>query len=122
MDVNQIRGKQYFAMSGQITVSIPGGACLRCLNFLNDDLIAKEVQRYGAAGPRPQVIWANGVLASTAVGSLIAMLTSWSNEDICPYLEYDGNSGTLQKSGKLAHIGECNHFDNFIDFGDPFFE
>jgi hypothetical protein len=122
MDVNHIRGTPHFAMSGQLTISAPGGPCLRCLNFLTDELIAKEVQRYGAAGPRAQVVWANGVLASTGVGALISLLTSWSNESVCPYLEYDGNSGTLIKSAKLEYVGRCNHFDNFVDIGDPFFE
>lgn len=122
MDVNQISGTKEFSMSGQLTISLPGGPCLRCLNFLTDELIAKEVQTYGAAGPRPQVVWANGTLASSAVGALIAVLTAWSNEDVCPYLEYDGNSGMLTKSRKLEYIGECDHFDNFVDIGDPFFE
>src|SRR5713101_5148552 len=55
-----------YAITGQVAVSMPGRACLHCMNVLRDDLIAQEVAAYGAAGHRPQVIWPNGVLASTA--------------------------------------------------------
>ena len=55
-------------MSGQIILSAPGGPCMFCMHFLTDEKIGREVANYGAAGGRPQVVWANGVLASTAVG------------------------------------------------------
>src|SRR5207247_199280 len=53
-----------FVVSGQVILSSPGEPCFRCLGFLNDDLLAGEAQRYGAAGDRPQVVWSNGALAS----------------------------------------------------------
>jgi hypothetical protein len=36
-----------------------------------------EAEKYGAAGSRPQVVWPNGVLASTAVGLAVQLLTPW---------------------------------------------
>lgn len=121
MDVTQIKGTSHFAISGQITLSMPGGPCLRCLHFLNDGLITREVQRYGAAGSHPQVVWANAVLASHAIATLITLLTPWCAEPPCLYTEYDGNTGTLSHSSRLAHIRICDHFKSQDDFGDPFF-
>lgn len=53
-------------MSGQVIASIPGLPCMKCYGFLNESVFAEEAMRYGAAGVRPQVIWPNAVLASTA--------------------------------------------------------
>lgn len=62
-------------MNGQVVLSMPGSACFRCLGFLSDHDLAIEVGRYGQAVPRPQVVWANGILASTAVGIVIDLVT-----------------------------------------------
>src|SRR6185369_3420447 len=82
-------------ISGQIILSMPGDLCMRCLGFLNEELLAQEAARYGAAGGRPQVIWPNGLLASAAVGMFIQVITPWRCE-MKPslYLEYDGNAQT----------------------------
>ena len=55
----------------------PGGPCLRCCGLITDKRLEQEAERYGAAGERPQVVWPNGVLASTAVGLLAQLLTPW---------------------------------------------
>lgn len=118
MDVNKVPAG--YSISGQIVVSIPGMPCMRCLGFLSDTLINAEVQRYGAAGTKPQVVWPNGVLASTAVGLFIQMITPWRKQELSLYLEYDGNKPSLNKS-RLPDVVPnrvCQHFSKLDDLGD----
>ena len=56
-------------ISGQAILSLPKHACMRCMGFLTEELLAKEAANYGKAGGKPQVVWPNGTLASAAVGS-----------------------------------------------------
>jgi hypothetical protein len=37
------------------------------MGFLNNDVLSKEAEKYGAAGNNPQVVWSNGILCSAAV-------------------------------------------------------
>lgn len=114
-----------FAISGQVILSMPGFACMRCLGFLSEELLNAEAQRYGAAGGKPQVVWPNGVLASTAVGKFIATILPWQGAGTAPCLmtEYDGNSGRLFASHRLLALphAPCRHFEGPQDLGDPFF-
>lgn len=121
MDVHS-NGDQ-FSVSGQVILSMPGAPCMRCLGFLRDDLLAKEAENYGAAGDRPQVVWANGVLASAAVGVFTQLFTPWRRGGVTtPYLEYDGNSHTIVRSNRFECMKDkqCPHFVGFRDLGDPF--
>jgi hypothetical protein len=100
-------------MAGQVVLSMPGAPCFRCLGFLNERDLAEEAAQYGDAGPRPQVVWANGVLAATAVGVAVDLLTDWTAALRGPvYLSYDGNSGTLTPHPRLRYLAprECEHF------------
>ncbi len=112
-------------MAGQIILSLPGKPCLRCLGFLTEDKLAKEAAKYGAAGHRPQVIWGNGVLASTAVGIAVDLITGWTKttaETI--YLLYDGNTGVVQPHPRLKFTDlntPCIHFPP-NNVGDPVFQ
>ena len=111
-------------MSGQVILSMPGGPCMRCMNFLNDIVLANEAAKYGEAGVRPQVVWGNGVLASTAVGVAVDLLTGWARTPCVPvYLEYDGNSGTLNPSVRLQYLppGGCSHYPS-DQVGSPQFK
>ncbi len=101
-----------YSISGQVVASIPGKPCMRCMGFLSDALVSAEVQRYGAAGARPQVIWPNGVLASTAVGLFVQMISPWRKQELELYLEYDGNKPSLGRSRLVdaAHGRKCQHF------------
>lgn len=110
-------------IAGQVILSLPGRPCMRCMGFLRDQLLEEEAGRYGDAGPRPQVVWPNGVLASAAVGAFMQMFLPWGQRlRPSPYLEYDGNRQTLQPSRRLEHIGaHCAHFAP-ADFGDPWFK
>jgi hypothetical protein len=112
-----------FSISGQVILSMPGELCMRCMGFLRDDLLAKEAANYGAAGGKPQVVWPNGVLASTAVGIFIDLFASW--REVKPgsiFMEYDGNSHTVTKSVLWDYVEKrCQHFGDLSDLGDPFF-
>lgn len=121
MDVHK-RGTRYL-ISGQVAVSMPGGPCLWCMGLLTDDLLTREAERYGEAGDRPQVIWPNGILASTAVGLFIQLVTSWHDERLPILMEYDGNIHSVLSSNKVAYLShkECHHYYN-NDVGDPFFK
>lgn len=56
--------------------------------------IASSAALYGNAGHRPQVVWPNGVLASTAVGLAVDLVTNWTrNGRSNAYLAYDRNQG-----------------------------
>ena len=80
MDVGALESGQY-SISGQVIQSMPGGHCMRCCQFVTDDTLAREAETYGEAGPVPQVVWANGVLASTAVGWAVALLCPWRKDE-----------------------------------------
>lgn len=121
MDVHEVGGA--FSVSGQVILSMPGCLCMRCLGFLRDDLLAREAENYGAAGGRPQVVWANGALASAAVGVFTRLFTPWHKEHAnCVYLEYDGDNQTVTASNRLLYMRgkQCPHFSQFSELGDPF--
>jgi hypothetical protein len=121
MDVQPSVEGQPPRMAGQVILSMPGQPCMRCLQFLTDATLAREAARYGAAGPRPQVVWPNGVLASLAIGLAVDLLTGWARRPPGPiYLSYDGNAGTVQphvRTSFFAHQ-ECEHFP-ISHVGDP---
>jgi len=93
---------------------------MRCMGFLTDEKLAEEARRYGDAGPRPQVVWPNGVLASTAVGLAVDLVTEWTHlRRKHAYLVYDGNEATVTESPMLRNrTGPCPHF-SAVDVGDP---
>ena len=120
MDVHKI--DKSVSMSGQIILSMPGFSCMTCLGYLTDDKLAKEAAKYGAVGGRPQVVWPNGILASTAVGLVVDLVTGWSGlVDRVVYLAYDGNLGTLTDHIRLKFVNnECLHY-GLEDVGAPIF-
>lgn len=111
MDVHGEAGRHL--ISGQVVLSFAGGPCLRCLHIVTEKSLAAEAANYGAAGSRPQVVWPNGVLASTAVGTVVQTITPWHARPAeAAYLEYDGNTGVVRSSHRLAAAleGECPHY------------
>lgn len=122
MDVHQVDPEPP-RLAGQLILSMPDAPCMFCLGFLNEERLAQEAARYGAAGDRPQVVWPNGVLASTAVGLVVDLVTGWSGSAMCPvYLSYDGNTGSIQPHPRLQFLGTkaCPHYAA-TDVGDPNF-
>jgi molybdopterin-synthase adenylyltransferase len=120
MDVYELGGR--FHISGQVIVSMPGAPCMRCMGFINDQRLAEEARKYGAAGGRPQVVWPNGVLASTAIGLAIALITPWSDTQPSSYLEYDSDAHLMRPSNVMKMLDKrpCPHYDN-SSVGDPFY-
>ena len=123
MDVHDL-GESRFLVSGQVILSTPGAPCLRCCGFLTNERLKKEANRYGAAGNRPQVVWSNGILASTAIGMLAQILTPWyQGPPAFVYLEYDGNKGTVSRSAYMDALKECVCLHHPPDeTGDPMFD
>ena len=122
MDVHCIEGHSP-RMGGQVILSMPGKPCFWCLGFLTPERMAQEAARYGDAGGRPQVVWPNGVLASTAVGIAVDLVTSWTGRSDSPiYLSYDGNHGTLSPHVRLRFLtpSPCDHYP-LHELGDPRF-
>jgi hypothetical protein len=123
MDVLQLPDEQ-FLISGQVILSMPGGPCLRCCRVITDERLAREAERYGAAGARLQVVWPNGVLASTAVGIVLELLTPWHNSRSgFAYMEYDGNRRTVSVSHWTTALEDhaCPHYP-LAGTGDPGFD
>jgi hypothetical protein len=122
MDVHQIENG--YALQGQVILSMPGGLCLRCFNFIRPELLELEAQKYGDAGGRPQVIWPNGILASTAVGLFMELVTPWHSGSFAKSVvyDYDGNRHTTTLSPRVAALANttCEHFSHLDDLGDPF--
>ena len=72
---------------------------------MTEEKLAQEAALYGRAGFRPQVIWPNGVLASTAVGLAVDIVTGWTGRALpFAYLVYDGNQGTVKESATLRNL------------------
>jgi hypothetical protein len=116
-----VHGKDKPVIGGQVILSSPGGLCMRCMGFLTDEKLGQEAARYGNAGARPQVVWPNGVLASTAVGLAVDLVTNWTrNHRSHAYLVYDGNEATVTESKTLRNLNitSCPHF-SVSDVGDP---
>ena len=123
MDVFKINDG--YSISGQVIQSMPGHYCMRCLGFIRHELLAREAVQYGVAGAKPQVVWPNGVLASTAIGLAVQLFTPWHEKHVpVVFLEYDGNNGTLFTSSRLTELRlrghVCTHFVSMNDLGDPF--
>jgi hypothetical protein len=90
------------------------------MGFLTEERLAREAARYGNVGGRPQVIWPNGVLASTAVGIAMELITDWPRRRRrFAYQVFDGNEKTLQPSLTIPrNLGDCPHFPPH-DVADP---
>ncbi|HBA54365.1 MAG TPA: thiamine/molybdopterin biosynthesis protein [Syntrophorhabdus aromaticivorans] len=116
-----VHGTERPVIGGQVILSSPGQLCMRCMGFLTDEKIATEAAMYGNAGSHPQVVWANGVLASTAVGLAVEIVTGWTHRPLShAYMVYDGNKAIIKESVTLKNLGirACPHFSD-DDVGDP---
>jgi molybdopterin/thiamine biosynthesis adenylyltransferase len=111
MDVHK-REDSSNLISGQIILSTPGMPCLHCLGLLTPERLGEEAAKYGNVGGFPQVVWSNGVLASTTVGIVVDLLCNWTmQKDWIVYLEYNGNKGTVTESDLIEFcVSDCNHY------------
>jgi hypothetical protein len=97
---------------------------MRCCGFITDERLKEEARRYGAAGSHPQVVWSNGVLASTAMGLLTQIITPWyPNPPSFVFLDYDGNKGTVTRNARMQLLKDhiCPHHP-LDEAGDPLFD
>jgi molybdopterin-synthase adenylyltransferase len=116
-----VHGEDRPVIGGQVILSSPGGPCMTCLGFLTEEKLGVEAARYGNAGARPQVVWPNGVLASTAVGFAVELVTGWTRTPRpYAYMVYNGNDATLATSKTLKGLERrvCPHFP-LEGLGDP---
>lgn len=116
-----VHGEETPVIGGQVLLSTPGGPCMRCMGFLTDDRLSQEAAKYGNVGGNPQVVWPNGVLASTAVGMVVDLVTNWTAKSRAyEHLVYNGNSGTVARALSLKGrvLGACPHYAA-TEVGDP---
>jgi hypothetical protein len=116
-----VHGTDKPVIGGQVVMSSPGNLCMRCMGFLTNEKLALEAARYGTAGSRPQVVWPNGVLASTAVGLAVDLVTNWTLRSRShAFLLYDGNRAIIQDSYTVRNFEGtvCPHFHDH-EVGDP---
>jgi hypothetical protein len=101
-------------MGGQVIASIPQYPCMWCYGYLTPDKLEEEEKNYGDTGLRPQVIWPNGILASTAIHIAMNLLTNWTGEAERQtlYYEYNGNKGEINPHPRfIRERGRtCSHF------------
>ena len=119
MDVHEA---EPYTISGQVVLSMPGKPCFLCMGHIRESDCALEEQHYGHAGGTPQVVWTNGILASTAVGIVVQLLTPWSKDSTSAFLGYDGDRSTVNPDRRLslgAHQ-HCVHYSAQESLGDPF--
>ena len=121
MDV--ITAQEKYKIVGQVAVSLPGGPCFRCMNIITEERLKREAEKYGEAGVKPQVVWPNGVLASTAIGIAMQMICPWHDEPFVGYYEYNGNSNTIAPSSRWPYVQSvsCPHYPA-EQVGDPLFD
>jgi len=123
MDVYPVAER--FSVGGQVVLSMPGQLCLSCFGILSETRLRQEAARYGAAGNQPQVVWANGALASLAVGMFVQLFCPWSHSSSQSILrEYDGEGHIVTSSNKARYLqnARCTHFFGSSALGDPFYE
>lgn len=97
-----------YEIYGQVAVSLPGNVCLHCLGVLTDANLEEEAADYGEAGPKPQVVWPNGILASSAVGLAVALISNWScSEEVPLRLDYTGSTGVISPPKTLQYLKQC---------------
>lgn len=124
MDVHRLSDADGFLVAGQVVLSCPGTPCLRCLGVVTDRALTEEAGQYGDAGGKPQVVWPNGILASTAVGLLVQLFTPWHGKPVSSaYFAYDANEGTTIVPDRFhRRVGKiCGHYPTGV-VGDPRFD
>lgn len=110
IDVHKV-GDEAPHLSGQVIASLPGYPCMHCFGFITEEKLRREAEKYGDAGHNPQVVWANGVVASTAVGIAVNLVTGYAKALPHLYLSYDGNLGTMVPHARVKYTeSQCNHY------------
>ncbi len=121
MDVSRANDGS-FRIAGRVFASLPGGPCMQCAGFINNDMLAKEAAAYGMAGIRPQVVSVNGVVASAAVLYAIDLLTGKTGKVAPPcFITFDAGSMTMGPHPYLSVVtSPCECFSS-SEIGDARF-
>ena len=100
---------------GQLIVSRPAEACLRCW-FINDAVLERErrerppgYDRNPDAPGDPQVVSMNGVLASEACNCVLDLITGYSGGRRGPntFWQYEGRTGRLEQCELPSRRKDC---------------
>jgi hypothetical protein len=98
------------SIGGQVVTSLPGGRCLRCVEVVTDAGIVADREEYAVGAPDQQVISMNGLLASQAVNSVLALLTDYALDFPVPtVVRYDGLLHEMRPDAEDAGEG-CVHY------------
>jgi hypothetical protein len=111
----ETRGERLVRADGQVILSMPGRACLRCW-FVTDAILDLERREKPAGYDRnpdapgdPQVVSMNGTLASEASNCVLDLLTGYSGGERGArwFWQYDGRRGQLDRVRLPSHRGNC---------------
>lgn len=100
------------AVGGQVVTSLPGGPCLQCVHVVTDESLAADREEYVAGAPEQQVISMNGILASQAVNTVVALMTDYGGRHRPPtYIAYDGLRHEFRRHPVFPESAICPHYD-----------
>ncbi len=100
------------AVGGQVVTSLPGGPCLQCVRVVTDESLAADREEYVAGAPEQQVVSMNGILASQAVNTVVALMTNYGGEHRPPtYVTYDGLRHEVRRHLVFPESDICVHYD-----------
>ncbi len=108
-------------VAGQVILSAPGCPCMWCMGFLKQADLDREGAEYGDAGPAPQVVNVNAILAGAATWMGIDLLTAkLGATGHSHFLSYDGNKNELKEHPYWQYVKQktCPHFPA-EHLGDP---
>jgi hypothetical protein len=90
--------------------------------YISNSFLANSRKQGATAivGARPQVVWPNSVLASTAVGLAVDLIANWTRKQRShAYLVYDGKEGTVKDSVTLRNLTRPCSYYAASDVDDP---
>lgn len=100
-----------YSIVGQVFLSLPNNLCMRCFDFFNPK--NNPDGEYGHAGPRPQVVFSNGVLASNAISSFVKLISkSYGFKLPGIYKTYDSDSENFVCHPLVEILSQrkCSHY------------
>mgnify|MGYP003574904801 CR=1 FL=1 len=101
-----------YSIVGQVFLSLPNNLCMRCFDFFNPK--NNPDGEYGQAGPKPQVVFSNGILASNAINSFVKLISkSYGHKAPSVYKTYDSDSDNFvcHPLVEILSRRRCNHYD-----------
>ena len=112
MDVIE-QDENKFSIIGQVFISHPGNLCMKCFNFFRKN--HEREGEYGDAGPKPQVVFPNGILASNAINLFVKMISSsYGYNGINIFKIYNSSNDDFLNHPLLENLKnkKCSHYNN----------